>query len=145
MSIQTVMVSVGVWGKSTRRTVPLCTPPTRTSAPDSRPTTLVKRVFNRYVGVNRYCLPPMMKIAETRMVSAAMMKAPRRAALDILAPYEIPFEEFPDESVLAVREFLEGAAQRHLSVLQQHQAVRHGLRTPKVVRDDDRCQVVFPL
>src|SRR5208282_4094168 len=67
-------------------TVPLWTPPTRTSAPASKPATLSNCAFNWYVELKRYCLLPMMKTPTTRIASVATMKAPNRAALDIGPP-----------------------------------------------------------
>ena len=102
-----MILSVGLLGNSTLRTDPLCTPPTRTSAPESRPTTLPNCVFSRYVDENRYCFPPMMKIPDTRIVSAAIIKAPSRAALDIFAPYESRLEEFPNKIIITFGKLLE--------------------------------------
>src|ERR1019366_2692702 len=135
-SIHTVILSVGLLGNSTLRTDPLCTPPTRTSAPESKPTTLPNCAFSRYVDVNIYCLPPMMKIPDTRIASATIIKAPSRAALDIIYSLRIPLEEFQNKIILTFSKLLETAFHHHVPLIQQRHPVSDGPCTTKIVRDD---------
>src|ERR1017187_3910678 len=144
-SIHTTILSVGLLGNSTVRTVPLCTPPTRTSAPVSNPTTLPNFAFSRYVGVNRYCFPPTMKIPATKIANAPMIKAPTRAALDIFCSLGIPLEKFPDKTILTFSKLLKTAFHDHFSLIQQGHPVSDDLGTMKIVRDDHGRQIVFLL
>src|ERR1017187_3924439 len=82
-----------------------------------------------------YCLPPMMKIPDTRIVSATIIKAPSRAALDIIYSLRIPLEEFPDKIIITFRKLLETAFHHHVPLVQQRHPVSDGPCTMKIVRD----------
>ena len=72
-----------------------------------------------------------------------MMKAPTRAALDMVAPYESRLKNSRTNCIVAFRKLLETAFHHHFPLVQQRQTVGDGLRAVKIVRDDDGRQGAF--